>query len=45
MIIARVIMTISYIVIAFCFDERKWIIGWIAMQLMIFAILYELAHE
>ena len=44
-IIARVIIYLSCIVIMFCFDRSKKIVGNIALGLLLIAIAYALANE
>ena len=45
MIIARVIIYLSCIVIMFCFDRSKDIVGNIALGLLLISIAYAIANE
>lgn len=45
MIIARVVILLSYIVITFCFDKSKDIVGQIALALLVIAIAYNCANK
>lgn len=44
-IITRVVIYLSYIVVIFCFDKSKDIVGSIALGLLLIAIAYAIANE
>lgn len=45
MIIARVVIYLSCVVVMFCFDRNKDIVGDIALGLLLIAIAYVCANE
>lgn len=44
-IVTRVVIYLSCVVVIFCFDKSKDIVGTIALGLLLIAIAYALANE